>query len=305
MKTKYVFGMIILLLSFGFVTAESYTENFTIHTDIDSTSLQVESLKYDPYPVNPGEYFTLWISVYKTGSGVSGATFELDPQYPFSLDSNEDSTREYSALSGKYLLLEYKIRVDDDAVEDKNQISLNYRLDGSSNWITKDFDIYVSDAQTTFDGVIQEIEGSTIALALANTGKNVANSVIVKLPQQDNFKAVGTSGQMVGNLENGDYTIVSFDIRQISKIEDSKIIFQIDYTDNIDERRTEYLELSLDMNSGLSMSSEELPEKFQRQNGMKASQQKSNVWIWILVIAVVLVLFGYRKKIINLLRKRK
>jgi hypothetical protein len=284
----------ILFLSLGFVTAESYNVTYDNYNDIDGASLQIEALKYDPYPVNPGEYFTLWISVYKTGTGTKGATFELEPTYPFSLDSNEDAVREYGSISSQSVLLEYKIRVSDDAVEGENQIYFNYKLTGSNSWIQKKFDIYVSDAQTSFDGVIQDMEEGTLSLALANVGKNVANSVIVRIPQQDGFKSTGVSGQMVGNLENGDYTIVSFEVSQIDRNADS-ITFQIDYTDAIGERRTIYLEQSVSSGQTINNTSLGL-EARTIQNGTFGpsgiQKQKSYTWLYAIGI-IVLIIGGY------------
>jgi len=206
---------------------------------------------------------------------------------------------------GESVLLEYKVRVDSDAVEGDNSIELKYKLDGSSSWVSKEFQIYVSNAQTKFDGVIQDIEGNSISLALANTGKNIANSVIVKLPEQENFASVGTSGQMVGNLENGDYTIVSFEIKSLKK-GTNNIIFQIDYTDEIDERRSVYLEIPLDLSSGITIPTE-LPADFPKQ-GMqnKSTSSGYTTYIWIgLVLLVSFVLYKNRKKLKEHLSKKK
>lgn len=305
MKQKIGVMFLVLLLCFTFVAAEAYEEIYATTSDISSSSIQVESLKYEPYPVNPDEYFTLWISAKKTGSGTSAVTFELMPAYPFSLDSNEEATRHFGALMGESALLEYKIRVDKDAVMGENQIELRYKLDGSTAWISKSFDITVDDAQTSFDAVIQDIEGSTISLALANTGKNIANSVIVKIPEQDNFVAVGTAGQMVGNLDDGDYTIVGFDVNKIQQSTGNVIIFQIDYTDNIGERRSQYLELILDLSGTMTVSSGELPAGFPK-NGSKSGvpPETSNTWMWI-VGGLAIILLIFRKKIFGLFKKNK
>ena len=305
MKQKIGIMFFVFLFCFTFIAAETYEETYATYSDISSSSVQVESLKYEPYPVNPSEYFTLWISAKKTGSGTSAVTFELMPIYPFSLDSNEEAIREFGALMGENVLLEYKIRVDQDAVVGTNEIELRYKLDSSSTWISKSFDITINDAQTSFDGVIQDIEGSAISLALANTGKNIANSVIVKIPEQENFVAIGTAGQMVGNLDDGDYTIVGFDVNKIQQSTGNIIIFQIDYTDNIGERRSEYLELVLDLSKTMIVSSGELPAGFPK-SGSKSGipSETSNTWIWI-VGGLVIILLIFRKKIFGLFRKNK
>ena len=293
---KRIFLVIISIFLFSvFVSAVSYNETYQTYSDLDASSLQVESLKYDPYPVNPGEYFTLWVIVKKTGSDTKGATFVLNPEYPFSLDSNEDAERTFASMMGESALLQYKVRVDDDAVEGTNILELKYKLDGSSGWITKKFSISVSDAQTSFDGVIQDMEDDTVSLALANVGKNVANSVIVRIPEQDGYQATGVTGQMVGNLENGDYTIVSFEVAKKNR-DASSIIFQIDYTDEIGIRRTVYLEQSV--STGETVASLEgqsgfVPGDFQNRSfgpGMK--QKSSDAWKYAVGI-IILITISY------------
>jgi len=305
---KIMFIMIFLILSLSmslnFVAADSYEQSFEVNFNTDTSGLQVDFLKYEPYPVNPGEYFNLWISVKKTGNGAKSATFELIPSYPFSLDTNENAIKKYSSLSGESALLEYQIRVADDAVEGPNKIKLKLQLEGQSGFISQEFEIYVSSAQTNFDGVIQGIEGGSITFALANTGKNVANSVIVKIPKQDYFEAIGTSGQMVGNLDDGDYTIVGFDIKQLIQENESSIIFQIDYTDNIGERRTNYLELPLNLFSKTSIGDGEIPSGIPK-NRSPAPTNSNNTWIWGVAGILILTLLIYRKKIKNLIQHKK
>src|SRR3989339_2273858 len=172
---KYIFSIFLfLMLSSPFILADIYEESYNVQYDIET--LQIQMIKYDPFPVNPGEYFNLWINVRNTGVKLDNVIFELDSQYPFTLDPNEEAIRELGQLNTDAILLKYKVRVSADAVEGNNELTLRYKTGTATSWQEKKFDIYVSDAQTKFDGVIQEIEGNTITLALANTGKNVANS---------------------------------------------------------------------------------------------------------------------------------
>jgi hypothetical protein len=120
--------------------------------------------------------------------------------------------------------------------------------------------------------------------------------MIVRIPDQDSFKISGTNGQMVGNLDSGDYTIVSFGVTQIGRSEDSLII-QIDYTDSIGERRSILKEINFD--SGLivgNFTSEEFSESFPEGfEGMRSfpGQQKKPVWPYFLAGGLVLVLSGF------------
>jgi hypothetical protein len=289
-KNIFIFALLTSILLTASVSAIESNLSYSTASDV-----QIRKMKYEPYPVNPGEYFDFWIEVTYTGTSGSDIVFELDPQYPFSLDPNENALREYTG-NAKSVVLNYKIRVDKDAIEGTNQLSLRYKISGI--WYTKVFDIEVSDAQTSFDAVIQDVSDSEISMAIANVGKNTANSVIVKIPEQAGFKTTGTNGQMVGNLESGDYTIVSFSITKIP-IKNSKstpnLKFNIYYTDNIGERREVPMELPLEMGASLNNTfSGRIPGMTRQQAQNESFLSKYGLWIVILVVVVV-ILYIWKK----------
>jgi hypothetical protein len=304
-KKSFLVLIFILAFAINFVNALETDLNYSA-----SSIVQIRSLKYEPYPVNPGEYFELWVSVqYNGNTGASGGVFELDPEFPFSLDSNESATKSFGSLSSPSMILKWKVRVDENAVEGTNELKLTYKVGG--NWYTKVFDIEVANAQTTFDAIIQDSSSSEVSIAIANTGKNTANSVIVKIPEQDSFETTGTDGQMVGNLDSGDYSIVSFEISQkmnmpagnpddeknisennfqIGQTQDSNLTFEIYYTDNIGVRRTVTMELPLSLSSSNSS-----------MTGMPGfgGREKSSFSIWYIagiVLAILIAGFVLVKK---------
>jgi len=270
--------------------------NFTDHSDYRSTfpNIQVDSLRYEPYPVNPGEYFTLWVKAENLGTTeTKDAIFNLAPQFPFSLDANENPVRELGKLAaGQVVVIQYKVRVDKDAVAGDNELQLKYKANSADlSWYYQPFDINVENAQTDFDLVIQDTTNGQVAIAIANIGENPAYSVIVRVPEQDAFQTTGTSGQMVGNLDNGDYTLVSFEIAK--KQGKGPLKIQIDYTDTIGKRRTVVKEL--DFNSGQVQSSTQF-QSGQTANGTNGNFNRSRTtqlqiyqqwWFWAIIILFV------------------
>ena len=305
LKRKIFFWAVFLMISVSMVYATEFEINFSEagKTLTSSPNIKINQLKYEPYPVNPGEYFNLWIKAENTGRELAeNVIFELMPEYPFSLDSNEDPIREYGKLSSEEpVVMEYKVRVSKNAVEGTNEIDLKYKKNSDdSSWIYETFDIEVADAQTEFDLVIQEISDSEVSIAIANTGKNVAYSVIVRIPEQEYFEAVGTNGQMVGNLENGDYTLVGFEINRKRGAEGSQLKIQIDYTDEIGERRSVIKNLPFGISTnGLNvtgpMTNSTAREQFIAQRrGMTQAQQSMYQQWWFWAIIVVVLFAGWK-----------
>ena len=61
--------------------------------------LHIASIKYEPYPAEPGKYFDLWIKIQNSGIDKADVKFKLIPKFPFSLDANEIAERNIAGLS--------------------------------------------------------------------------------------------------------------------------------------------------------------------------------------------------------------
>ena len=318
----FLVGVFIFFSMFwiSFVSAEQFNL-----TDSSSNVVQFKQLKYEPYPVIPGEYFEIWIAVQGKEKS-SDWVFELVPEYPFSLNLNENPVSDYGDSDFSSIVLKYKIKVAEDSFDGTYDLKLKYDYNGIEYY--KIFKVDVEDSRTAFDAVIQESTSSEVSIAIANTGKYAANSVVVRIPEQEGFKATGTDGQMVGNLDAGDYTIVSFSITSMmqrnSQTSDSKRDFQtsdskedsqtsdfkgddkdvipnfqnqgsnlqfdIYYTDALGERRIVNMELPLQMTSTLLTEGGEMPEGFQGRN---MGQQDSGINWTFWIIIVVLIIGGF------------
>jgi hypothetical protein len=66
--------------------------------------------------------------------------------------------------------------------------------------------------ETDFDVAFSESTAGQTSLSVSNIGNNPAQSVSVTIPAQQNFRVSGTNSAIIGNLDKGDYTLVSFQI---------------------------------------------------------------------------------------------
>ncbi len=87
---------------------------------------------------------------------------------------------------------------------------------------------------TDFELSYQE-SGSSVLLSVANIGVNPASAVSVTIPSQGSFSVIGSSSQVIGNLNAGDYTSATFQMAQTGR-SDMKVIIQ--YTDSTGARRS-------------------------------------------------------------------
>ena len=206
----------------------------------------VKSLKYEPYPVNAGEWFDIWIKVENIGENdASDARFELLLQYPFT--SSENLTQDYGTIFGKknaslskrpeeqknqdnLVVLKYRIRVADNAPEGVHILKLNEVTDRRSVYQhTYDIPVEVGKTKTKFDIVMQDSASKKTTFVVANIGEKSASGIIVSVLDKDNTLVNGPKSVIIGNLEPGDFTSASFPIVPSKFV--STIPMEVSYTD--------------------------------------------------------------------------
>ena len=103
---------------------------------------------------------------------------------------------------------------------------------------------------TDFDVSYSDSSQGQISLSVANVGNNLADAVKVAIPNQPDYRVVGSSATIVGNLQKGDYTTASFNVTSVSTGTDTSstsseynntsnpLKVEIDYTDPQGNRLT-------------------------------------------------------------------
>lgn len=293
MKKTYIF---LFLISFGilFFSGLTFAQPSTqVNYTTGSYGLSINQLNYQPYPANPGEYIDMYIQVtYLGGAPLNSVTFQLNPTFPFSLDQNQTQTFTFNQLTGSQpIILHYRVRVDSNAVPGDNELDLNYYIDGNSTAVNvQKFEIQVQNAQTAFDVVVQQSTGTQVSLGIANIGENTANSLIVRVPAQNNYMISGTNAQIVGNLNAGDYSIASFTLSPIRR-GNTTLVVELDYTDNIGVRRDVIENVDSISNSPVGNFTALYGGNFTRGNFTRTSSSSGSIftsgWFWLMVVLVV------------------
>ncbi|MDP2909051.1 MAG: hypothetical protein Q8N77_04575 [Nanoarchaeota archaeon] len=324
MKNKIVllpfFAVLVFILSLGAVSA--------IDISVDN---------YYPAPVEAGEYLNVWLKITNPGADrpeyeAKNAVVKLKPSFPFSLDPGEPEEIVISSIKGgSFVIKKFKIRVDGGAAEGENKLAFQYADFKDAPWKEKSIPITVIESQTTFDVVLQELNEEGVFIAIANIGKNPANAVTVRIPEQEHFRTQTVSASIVGNLASGDYTLVGFSIlpktdnaqvgasetttqeegqqrrQQTLSGEPENLLVQIDYTDPLGSRRTIAKEIPLNpssltlMSAGTSGTGTTFARTGTAQNST-LSTLLSNTWFWVSIALIVLMIGS---KVYRRIKKRK
>ncbi len=212
MVRKFVFVALALLLVSSFALAANAA--------LLGGSLSLSAIKYVPYPAEPGQYIDLFLDVYASESQTN-VTCQLNPVFPFSLDSNEANVRSMVHLPGKQgWLLKYKVRIAPDAILGDNPLSFGCKTAGSP-FLASNFSVYVQgqsadlalDAVSSVPAKIAPGQGSKVSLSLRNFGPSEFKNVRVSLNLTDPFVPLrGGSERRVDRIGAQESQAVVFEV---------------------------------------------------------------------------------------------
>jgi len=186
----------LILLALVFLMPFSYAiELNTSSSNIESNfaDLYIAVLKYEPYPVSPGEYFNLWLEIENKGLyDAKNVNFVLDPKYPFFLDPSENANRTFSNISTHSgILVKYKVRVDEKAVEGATLLDYYYTISNK-----KPVESQVSILIQTIKAILSVEDVKTVPEIVA-PGETANITVTLKNNADSYLKYVTTSLQLL------------------------------------------------------------------------------------------------------------
>ena len=187
---------------------------------VTQAQLEVVALRYEPYPAQPGDYITVWVSVRNIGkNAVYNANIEVVEEAPFSIDGENIKTLK-SLEAGQEVLLKFeKIRISEDAVEGEN--TLKIKLPGPYGvTITKEIPISIRSVspiiQTRITSIPEKIpqgEVATVNVEITNPDTAAIRDITVKFELPNELIPLGsTTERKINKLLAGKTSVVSFDI---------------------------------------------------------------------------------------------
>lgn len=101
----------------------------------------VSLAKQEPDPVEPGKQLEVSFKLDNNGTTASNLAFEILPEYPFSLLPGESPSKFIGELGASQndrqsVVIRYKLRVAQDAVDGSHEIKVRYKSDNLESWTT-------------------------------------------------------------------------------------------------------------------------------------------------------------------------
>jgi len=309
---------------------QSNEEWITVSFNIAITSKEFAQIIYvDKAKIEPGKETEMKFTITNIGSApLQNMVFSWSEADGVILPVFSDDTKYIKYLDiGDSIELKYTVMADVNAQPGLYQLDLNLKYESlintTSTVIKTKAGVFVG-GETDFDVAFSQSSQGQTSLSVANTGNNPAQSVSVRIPEQPNFRVAGSNSAIIGNLDKGDYTVVSFQITQsagnftgagrqrqssqnsqavniqnLASARNNNLRVVIDYTDTTGGRRS--IEKNVEIQFRPDAAS-------QTSANVRASSQTSifSSWIfYIILIAVAGTGWYFRKKIIAIFSKSK
>ena len=241
MRYKIGFLLVLTGLMLSPAAAQELSSDLGPRGISEGSSVDITMINQDPATAQPGEYVDLKFKISNQGlESAEDTSIELVESYPFSLDPDVSASRELgdlraAAIGDDAYIVEYRVRVDENAVESENEVTVQYSTGRGDFTVSRDFDISVDDVGTDFELSAGKVSASSIPVNLDNIGDKPAESVHVVLPDQSGIVKEGLETMVVGPLDSGENKVVDFAVSNISVGDSYR--FEIHYTDGNGVRR--------------------------------------------------------------------
>ncbi|MFC1728643.1 COG1361 S-layer family protein [Nanoarchaeota archaeon] len=238
MKNKILMYLVLMILSTSMVLAYSVSS-------VDRAGVVMQEVKYEPYPADPGAYLDVWLKVENFG-GSDAKNFEVEllPAFPFSLDVGAEATRAFGTVLGhQTVLVKYKVRIDQNAVEGTNPLKFRYRHDSADHWKYSQVDVFIRtvDAniavnEVKIDRIAQGV-ASPVEISLENLADSTLTNINVKLDLTGTdtpFVPIdSTAEKKLANIEPGVARSVTFNLMALPDADSGvyKVPIEITATD--------------------------------------------------------------------------
>jgi hypothetical protein len=234
-KKRNIFFIITLLILIApslaiTIDLKSSYVNRTSGAVKDYPNLQVTQLKYEPYPVEPGEYFTLWLKVKNIANEeASYVTIEIPNKYPFSIGGENKKTIGKLRPLEEYLVKFENIKVDSNALTGDHKLEV--KLNRGGGYVTeiqtevlkiniRSINQLLSTKIISIPEKIPQGRIATLKIKLKNLDATIVKNIIIKLNLPPQFVTIGsTNEKRINKLSPKEEKEVDFEIMALSYAE--------------------------------------------------------------------------------------
>lgn len=223
----------------------SFLNRTTAYT-IESPIVQITELKYEPYPVEPGDYFTLWLRVDNIADEeAQNVRVELIDTYPFSKETGKIITIGKLGSRQSSVIKFEDIKVDDKALSADSELEFRIYMGGAyeANYLTKKVTVRVqmvspvlSIAVSTEPEKIPQGGVANLTIEVQNMDNAMIKDITVDLNLPVSFIPLGSiEEKRIPRLGPAESSTINYKIMALSDSESKayQIPLEITYYDQL------------------------------------------------------------------------
>ena len=279
---------------YGMGDASVKLENFTVHVKSRDTVVLLDKVEVIPERTQAGQEARVHVTIANLAdSAVDDVRVSVDlKDLPFATVGSAGEKAIKKLLAGESQEIIFQLVVDGTAPSKVHRIPLKVTYanrEGKKYETQTNFGLIVDNPPQFIINVdetkvYQSKKKGNVVLSFSNIGKSDINFVVLTLLPSPVYTILSPPTSYLGNLESDDYETAAFDVFvEEGKTKDVKLMVQTTFKDSYNEEYVIEQEIPVAVYS---------PGEIQRY-GLGAEQ--SNWGVWILIIAILAVVY-YKKK---------
>ncbi len=289
------------------------TERYSITVPVSEAGKTID-LGVEPQVMNPGSPTELIFSLKNTGkTPLSNISLAWTEENSLVLPLGSDNRKQIDLIgAGETESVSYIASADPNISTGIYPLTVTITYTDSGGQQTQESEVGLLVGGITEFEVSGELSSGQLAVSIANIGSNNAEAVVVKIPSAKGVRVTGSSVDILGNLNRGDYTLATFELSMTSvpSAEDgesprmqqaSSIPVVVEYTDTTGKRQSVSKEISLA--PGITATSEtaasgesQFPAGgFRTRQSAQAGSDGTLPWIALGLICALAGVFNWKK----------
>lgn len=168
-----------------------------------------------PNVINPGKQTDVSFTISNIGeTPVSNISFSWTEANDLVLPLGSDNKRYVSLLEGgKQVEVSYIVAADPNIEPGIYPLDISMTFSDVDGTKTQTSQVgLIIGGGTDFEISAEMSSANQLSISIANVGSNNAGAVVVRIPEQEGIRISGSNAAILGNLNEGDYTLASFQL---------------------------------------------------------------------------------------------
>lgn len=191
------------------------SEKQTILVPVTKTDKNIE-ITMSPKVISPGKINEIIFTIRNIGgSAVSNLSFSWEEENDLILPLGSDNKRFVSIVNAKESIeLVYTVAADPNITTGIYPLDITISFTDFNGTRTQTSTVgLIIGGKTDFEVSAEILNSGQLSISIANIGSNNAEAVVIKIPQQQGINISGSTIEILGNLNKGDFTIANFETR--------------------------------------------------------------------------------------------